>query len=192
MDATPTGRHTLTSPQTLTTSAACSMKIWWPNLIFEITSPGTSARRRCCWAMSCCRRRLGKASSVHTNTAPGGPPCSQWPAHAPLLRCPVGLPSDPGWGWPAPASHLAAGTSPWGSAPGPSPVGSGWHSQGLCAFSNTPSCRHGCTHPRPHGVEVPGSQCQGSSHGSGLRGGNGLCCAWRSQSTKHLRYIAGA
>ena len=37
-----------TSPQTLTTSAACSMKIWWPNWIFLTTSPGTSVRRRCC------------------------------------------------------------------------------------------------------------------------------------------------
>ena len=121
-----------TSPQILTTSAACSMKIWWPNLILEITSPGTSARRRCCWAMSCCRRRLGKASSVHTYTAPGRPWRGQRLAHGPLPALPRGLPSDAGQGWPAPASHLADRMSPWGSAPGQSRVGVGGVLRGLC------------------------------------------------------------
>lgn len=57
--------------RTLTTSATCSTKIWWPNFILSITSPGTSGRRCRCPAMSCCRRRSGKTSSVQMYTAPG-------------------------------------------------------------------------------------------------------------------------
>lgn len=148
-----------TSPQTLTTSAACSMKIWWPNLILEITCPGTSARRRCCWAMSCCRRWLGKASSVHTYTAPGRPwRVSGWHT-APFPHRPVAFPLTQGGAWPAPASHLADRTSPWGPALGPSQVGVGGVLRGLCFWKHLFLRTRGAS-PRPCGSEVPRSHCQ--------------------------------
>ena len=78
---------------------------------------------------------------------------------APFLRCPVGLPSDPGRGWPVPACHLANRMSPWGSAPWPSQVGVGGVLRGL-RFQKHPFLQTWGAPPRPHGSEVPRSHCQ--------------------------------
>lgn len=143
-----------TSSQTLTTSAACSMKIWWPNLILEITCPGTSARRRCCWAMSCCRRRLGKASSVHTYTAPGRPwRVSGWHT-APFPHRPVAFPLTQGG-----ARRRLPPTLPTGRHPGGLPLGRlrwEWVAfSGACAFGNTSFCGHGGPLPGPVDQRFP-------------------------------------
>ena len=91
-------RGWLVAPQTLTTVAACSMKMWSPNGSLSTKSPGASVRRWGCRAISCCSRLLGKVSSVQMYTAPGEPqgpgplemspqgttgPCSLLPLSAP-------------------------------------------------------------------------------------------------------------
>lgn len=117
--------------RTLTTSATCSMKIWWPNFILSIASPGTSVRRCRCPAMSCCRRRSGKTSSVQMYTAPGaarGGGGGQ-PAPLGLPRTGAGLPCRP----------LAVRTPPGRHPAGlPQPVSSGsqWDHQGPRASGN--------------------------------------------------------
>lgn len=80
-------------------------------------------------------------------------------AHGPLPAPPRGLPSDPGRGSPAPASHLANRTSPWGPALGPSQVGVGGVLRGLCFWKHLFLRTRGAS-PRPCGSEVPRSHCQ--------------------------------
>ena len=126
-------------------------------MILEITSAGTSARRRCCWAMSCCRRRLGTASSVHTYTAPGRPRRGQRPAAStqpPSCAAPWASPLTQGG-----AGRCLPATWPTGCHPGGLPPGRlrwEWVAfSGACAFRNTPSCRHGGPLPGPMDQRFP-------------------------------------